>query len=212
MPAEIEKLWDQGATMLKDHGAEIVEISLPHTKFAPAVYYVLASAECSSNLARFDGVRYGYRCKDDGLSLNEMYARTRAEGFGNEVKKRILVGTYVLSSGYYDAYYKKALRVRNLIAQDFKNVFGKIDAILAPTTPNAAFPLSQTKNPDPIKMYLNDVFTIPASLAGLPTMSVPAGLNEQGLPMGLQIITNIFDEQTMLNMALAIEETVKCAK
>ncbi|MSP33933.1 MAG: Asp-tRNA(Asn)/Glu-tRNA(Gln) amidotransferase subunit GatA [Rickettsiales bacterium] len=212
MPTEIEKLWAQGATMLKDHGAEIIEISLPHTKFAPAVYYVLASAECSSNLARFDGVRYGYRCKDDGLSLNEMYARTRAEGFGNEVKKRILVGTYVLSSGYYDAYYKKALRVRNLIAQDFKNVFGKIDAILAPTTPNAAFPLSQTKNPDPIKMYLNDVFTIPASLAGLPTMSVPAGLNEQGLPIGLQIITNIFDEQTMLNMALAIEETVKCAK
>lgn len=207
MPAEIEKLWDRGAKMLKDRGAEIIEISLPHTKFAPAVYYVLASAECSSNLARFDGVRYGYRCKDDGLSLNEMYAKTRAEGFGNEVKKRILVGTYVLSSGYYDAYYKKALQVRNLVAQDFKNVFGKIDAILAPTTPNAAFPLSQTKNPDPIKMYLNDVFTIPASLAGLPTMSVPAGFNDQGLPMGLQIITNVFDEQTMLNMALAIEES-----
>lgn len=206
MPSDIEQLWNEGATMLKDHGAEIVEISLPHTKYAPAVYYVLASAECSSNLARFDGVRYGYRTKEDGLSLNEMYARTRAEGFGNEVKKRILVGTYVLSSGYYDAYYKKALRVRNLIAQDFKEAFKKVDAILTPAVPNAAFPLSQTKSLDPIKMYLNDVFTIPANLAGLPAMSVPSTFNHEGLPMGLQIISNVFDEQTMLNVALAIEE------
>ncbi len=209
MPAEIDKLWNDGAAMLKDRGAEIVEISLPHTKYAPAVYYVLASAECSSNLARFDGVRYGYRTKEDGLSLNEMYAKTRAEGFGNEVKKRILVGTYVLSSGYYDAYYKKALRVRNLIAQDFKNAFQKVDAILTPAVPNPAFPISQTNSLDPIKMYLNDVFTIPANLAGLPAMSVPACLNADGLPMGLQIITNIFDEQTMLNVALAIEEDSK---
>lgn len=207
MPAEIDKLWNDAAQTLKERGAEIIEISLPHTKFAPAVYYVLASAECSSNLARFDGVRYGYRTKDDGLSLNEMYAKTRAEGFGNEVKKRILVGTYVLSSGYYDAYYKKALRVRNLIAQDFKDAFTKVDAILTPAVPNAAFPLSQTKSLDPIKMYLNDVFTIPANLAGLPAMSVPGNFDANGLPLGLQIISNVFDEQGMLNIALAIEES-----
>jgi len=207
MPSDIDQLWNEGAAMLKDHGAEIVEISLPHTKYAPAVYYVLASAECSSNLARFDGVRYGYRTKEDGLSLNEMYAKTRAEGFGNEVKKRILIGTHALSSGYYDAYYKKALRVRNLISQDFKEAFKKVDAILTPAAPNAAFPLSQTKSLDPIKMYLNDVFTIPANLAGLPAMSVPSSFNHDGLPMGLQIISNIFDEQTMLNVALAIEES-----
>lgn len=207
VPAEINKLWDRGITMLKDHGAEIVEISLPHTKYAPAVYYILASAEASSNLARYDGVRYGHRTKKENLSLQEMYSESRAEGFGMEVKKRILVGTFVLTSDNYENYYKKALRVRNLIVQDFKNAFTQIDAILTPSAPNPAFSLIETKNPDPVKMYLNDVFTIPTNLAGLPAMSVPGGFTDNGLPLGLQIISNIFDEQTMFNMALAIEES-----
>jgi len=207
VPAEIDKLWDHGIAMLKNHGAEIVEISLPHTKYAPAVYYVLASAEASSNLARYDGVRYGHRTKEENISLQEMYAKSRAEGFGMEVKKRILVGTFVLTAENYENYYKKALRIRNLIAQDFKNAFTKIDAILTPSAPNPAFSLAETKNPDPVKMYLNDVFTIPTNLAGLPAMSVPAGFTDLGLPLGLQIISNIFDEQTMFNMALAIEES-----
>jgi aspartyl-tRNA(Asn)/glutamyl-tRNA(Gln) amidotransferase subunit A len=213
MPNEIEKLWNDGIAILKNRGAEIIEISLPHTKYAPAVYYILASAECSSNLARYDGVRYGHRVNAEGLSLDEMYEQTRAEGFGDEVKRRILTGTYVLSAGYYDAYYKKALAVRNLILQDFQNIFAKngvfkIDAVLTPATPNAAFPIKQSvesEKADPVKMYLNDAFTIPANLAGLPAMSVPAGFDNDGLPLGLQIITNHFDEQTMFDVALALE-------
>ncbi len=209
MPKEIDKLWSDGIAILKAHGAEIIDISLPHTKYAPAVYYVLASAECSSNLARFDGVRYGYRTPKENVTLDEMYELTRAEGFGDEVKRRIFIGTYVLSAGYYDAYYKKSLSVRNLITQDFKNAFAKVDAILTPTTPTVAFPVDKSKivsDSDAVKMYLNDVFTIPANLAGLPAMSVPAGFNADGLPLGLQIITKHFDEQTMFDVALAIEE------
>ncbi len=208
MPEEIEKLWQNGIQLLKQHGAEIIDISLPHTKYAPAVYYVLASAECSSNLARYDGVRYGYRTPKENLSINEMYEFSRAEAFGNEVKRRIMIGTYVLSSGYYDAYYKKALKVRNLIKQDFTEAFKLTDAILTPATPSAAFAVNKSQNisnNDPVKMYLNDVFTIPANLAGLPAMSVPAGFNNNGLPLGLQIITKQFDEQTMFDVALAIE-------
>jgi len=209
MPNEIANLWQKGIEIIKEKGGEIVEISLPHTKFAAPVYYVLASAECSSNLARFDGVRYGYRSEEENLSLEQFYSQNRARGFGNEVKRRILIGTYVLSSGYYDAYYKKAQKVRNLIYCDFKNAFQKVNAILTPSTPNAAFSISQSQsilNQDPIKIYLNDIFTVPANLAGLPAMSVPAGFNSKGLPLGLQIIANAFNEQTMFNIALAIEE------
>ena len=212
MPEEIDQLWARGKEMLQKRGAELVEISLPHTKYAPAVYYIVASAECSSNLARFDGVRYGFRAEapaGENFSLEEMYEKTRALGFGAEVKRRILTGTYVLSAGYFDAYYKKAQRVRNLVLQDFREAFKKVDAILTPTTPNAAFPVNQSKevgNSDPVKMYLNDAFTIPANLAGLPAMSVPAGFDKDGLPLGLHIITNHFDEQTMFNVALALEE------
>ena len=213
MPQEIEELWNKGKEILTKRGAQLVDISLPHTKYAPAIYYILASAECSSNLARFDGVRYGLRVDtaEDGrnLSLEEMYEKTRAIGFGTEVKRRIMTGTYVLSAGYFDAYYKKAQRVRNLVLQDFINAFKNIDAILTPSTPNAAFPVDQSKESnkmDPVKMYLNDAFTIPANLAGVPAMSVPAGFDKDGLPLGLQIISNHFDEQTMLDIALAIEE------
>ncbi len=209
MPPEIEKLWQDGADKLLRKGAEIVDISLPHTKYASSVYYILAPAECSSNLARFDGVRYGYRTEQKGLSIEQMYEKTRSEAFGEEVKKRIFIGTYVLSAGYYDAYYKKSLKVRNLIAQDFINAFKEVDAILTPSTPNAPFAISEsktiTKN-DPVKMYLNDIFTIPANLAGLPAMSVPAGLDHDGLPLGLQIMTNHFDEQSMFNIAKAMQE------
>lgn len=212
MPAEIDELWSKGKEILKKRGAEIVEISLPHTQYAPAIYYVLASAECSSNLARFDGVRYGFRAEGENLSLEEMYEKTRAQAFGNEVKRRILTGTYVLSAGYFDAYYKKAQRVRSLVKQDFDAAFKKVDAILTPTTPNAAFAINAAQDLDPIKMYLNDVFTIPANLAGLPAMSVPAGFDKDGLPLGLQIISNLFDEQTMLDVALAIEEDSKISK
>ncbi len=209
MPEEIVKLWNHGKELLQKRGAEIVEISLPHTEYAPAVYYILASAECSSNLARFDGVRYGFRAKGDNLSLDEMYKKTRAQGFGNEVKRRILTGTYVLSAGYFDAYYKKAQKVRNLIRQDFIEAFKKVDAILTPTAPSAAFSINQSKtigDSDPVKIYLNDVFTIPVNLAGLPAASVPAGFDNDGLPLGLQIITKHFDEQTMFDVALALEE------
>ncbi len=208
-PQEIEKLWMRGKEILQKRGCEIVEISLPHTKYAPAVYYVLASAECSSNLARFDGVRYGFRAKGEKLSLEEMYEKTRAIGFGAEVKRRILTGTYVLSAGYFDAYYKKAQKVRNLILQDFVEAFTKVDVILTPATPNAAFAINSSKEigkSDPVKMYLNDVFTIPANLAGLPAMSVPAGFNDEGLPLGLQLISKHFDEQSMFDVALALEE------
>ncbi len=209
MPEEIDQLWAKGKEMLRKRGAELVEISLPHTKYAPAVYYVVASAECSSNLARFDGVRYGFRAEGENLSLDEMYEKTRAQGFGAEVKRRILTGTYVLSSGFFDAYYRKAQKVRNLAMQDFVAAFKKVDAILTPTTPNAAFPINASKNFDPVTMYLNDAFTIPANLAGLPAMSVPAGFDKDGLPLGLHIITNHFDEQTMFDVALAIEEEFK---
>jgi aspartyl-tRNA(Asn)/glutamyl-tRNA(Gln) amidotransferase subunit A len=209
---EITQLWTRGREMLKKRGAEIIEISLPHTEYAAAVYYVLASAECSSNLARFDGVRYGFRAAEANLSLEEMYEKTRAQGFGAEVQRRILTGTYVLSAGYFDAYYKKAQRVRNLILQDFLNAFKKVDAILTPTTPSAAFSIDESKKigeSDPVKMYLNDIFTIPVNLAGLPGISVPAGFDKDGLPLGLQIISKHFDEQTMLNVALALEEDSK---
>lgn len=215
MPEEIVQLWNKGKEILQKRGAEIVDISLPHTSYAPAIYYVLASAECSSNLARFDGVRYGFRVEEDGLTLDQMYEKTRAIGFGPEVQRRILTGTYVLSAGYFDAYYKKAQRVRRLVLEDFKEAFKKVDAILAPTTPSAAFPIDSSKEvskSDPVKMYLNDVFTIPANLAGLPAMSVPAGFDKDGLPLGLQIMANHFDEQTMFDVALALEEEIGSAK
>jgi aspartyl-tRNA(Asn)/glutamyl-tRNA(Gln) amidotransferase subunit A len=215
MSEEIVELWNKGKEILQKRGAEIIEISLPHTKYAPAVYYILAPAECSSNLARFDGVRYGFRVDEEGLSLDQMYEKTRALGFGEEVKRRILTGTYVLSAGYFDAYYKKAQKVRRLILQDFQEAFKKVDAILAPTVPNAAFPIAGAKEigkSDPIRMYLNDVFTIPANLAGIPAMSVPAGFDKDGLPLGLQILTKSFDEQTMFDVALALEEEVGLSK
>lgn len=212
MPEEIVQLWNRGKEILQKRGAEIIEISLPHTQYAPAVYYVLASAECSSNLARFDGVRYGFRAEGSNLNLEEMYEKTRALGFGNEVKRRILTGTYVLSAGYFDAYYKKAQKVRNLVLQDFKAAFEKVDAILTPTAPSAAFSINESKtigNSDPVKIYLNDVFTIPVNLAGLPAISVPGGFDKDGLPLGLQIITKHFDEQSMFDVALALEEGSK---
>jgi aspartyl-tRNA(Asn)/glutamyl-tRNA(Gln) amidotransferase subunit A len=206
LPTEIEKLWQKGIEILKNNGAEIIDISLPHTSYAAAVYYVLAPAECSSNLARFDGVRYGHRTNKINISLDEFYKYSRAEGFGHEVKKRIIIGTFALSSGYYDAYYKKAQQVRQLILQDFLQAFTKVDAILTPSTPNAAFSFSDMASFDPIQIYLNDIFTVPANLAGLPAISVPAGLDNNNLPLGLQIITSHFDEQTAFNIALAIEQ------
>jgi aspartyl-tRNA(Asn)/glutamyl-tRNA(Gln) amidotransferase subunit A len=205
MPPEIEALWQQGIQFVKDAGAEIVEVSLPHTKYALPTYYIIAPAEASSNLARYDGVRYGLRDLPEGANLQEMYAATRAEGFGAEVKRRIMIGTYVLSAGFYDAYYTKAQKVRALIARDFDQAWEKCDLLLTPTAPSAAFALGE-KSADPIAMYLNDVFTVPSSLAGLPAMSVPAGLDAQGLPLGLQIIGKALDEQGVLNASLAIEE------
>jgi aspartyl-tRNA(Asn)/glutamyl-tRNA(Gln) amidotransferase subunit A len=203
VPAEINALWDQGIEWLKDAGATPVEISLPHTKYALPTYYIIAPAEASSNLARYDGVRYGLRVTgDDGL--NGMYSATRAEGFGAEVKRRIMIGTYVLSAGFYDAYFTKAQKVRALIKQDFRNAFSHCDVIVTPTAPSAAFGIGETT--DPLAMYLNDVFAVPASLAGLPAMSVPGGLDGQGLPLGLHLIGNELDEQTVLNAGLAIEE------
>jgi aspartyl-tRNA(Asn)/glutamyl-tRNA(Gln) amidotransferase subunit A len=202
--AEVAASWDQGIAWLKDAGAEIVDISLPHTKYALPTYYIIAPAEASSNLARYDGVRYGLRDLPDGAGLQDMYAATRAAGFGAEVKRRILIGTYVLSAGFYDAYFTQAQKVRTLIARDFAEAFKQVDVILAPTTPTAAFALGKQSD-DPLEMYLNDVFSVPASLAGLPAMSVPAGLNAEGLPLGLQIIGKPFDEQGVLNAGLAIE-------
>jgi aspartyl-tRNA(Asn)/glutamyl-tRNA(Gln) amidotransferase subunit A len=202
---DIDAMWDAGIAMLKDAGAEVVEISLPHTKYALPAYYIIAPAEASSNLARYDGVRYGLRDLPDGAGLQDMYAATRADGFGPEVKRRIMIGTYVLSAGFYDAYYTQAQKVRTLIARDFVAAFGVSDVILAPTAPSAAFGLGE-KMADPLAMYLNDVFAVPASLAGLPAMSVPAALNREGLPLGLQIIGKAFDEQGVLNAGLAIEE------
>ena len=204
MDDEVAASWDQGIAWLKDAGAQVVDISLPHTKNALPAYYIVAPAEASSNLARYDGVRYGLRDLPDGAGLQDMYAATRAAGFGAEVKRRILIGTYVLSAGFYDAYYTQAQKVRTLISHDFTNAFGQCDVILAPTTPTAAFALGE-KSGDPLEMYLNDVFSVPASLAGLPAMSVPAGLNREGLPLGLQVIGRPFDEQGVLNAGLAIE-------
>ena len=202
---EIDAMWDAGIAMLKDAGAEVVEISLPHTKYALPTYYIIAPAEASSNLARYDGVRYGLRDLPQGAGLQDMYAATRADGFGPEVKRRIMIGTYVLSAGFYDAYYTQAQKVRTLISRDFSTAFETCDVILAPTAPSAAFGLGE-KMADPLAMYLNDVFAVPASLAGLPAMSVPAALNREGLPLGLQIIGKAFDEQGVLNAGLAIEE------
>jgi aspartyl-tRNA(Asn)/glutamyl-tRNA(Gln) amidotransferase subunit A len=204
VPAEINALWDQGIEWLKDAGATPVEISLPHTKYALPTYYIIAPAEASSNLARYDGVRYGLRDAPEGGNLDAMYAATRADGFGAEVKRRIMIGTYVLSAGFYDAYFTKAQRVRALIKQDFRKAFEQCDVILTPTAPSAAFGIGETT--DPLAMYLNDVFAVPASLAGLPAMSVPGGLDGQGLPLGLHLIGNELDEQTVLNAGLAIEE------
>ncbi|GGE80854.1 glutamyl-tRNA(Gln) amidotransferase subunit A [Sphingomonas prati] len=205
MPAEIDALWEQGIAYLRDAGAEIVDVSLPHTKYALPTYYIIAPAEASSNLARYDGVRYGERELPDGANLQEMYAATRAAGFGPEVKRRILIGTYVLSAGYYDAYYTQAQKVRTLIARDFERAWATCDLLLTPTAPSAAFALGD-KSDDPLAMYLNDVFTVPSSLAGLPAMSVPGGLDAAGLPLGLQIIGKPLDEQGVLNAGLAIEE------
>lgn len=202
MDPEIEKLWQQGADWLKSAGAEIVDVSLPHTKYSLPTYYVLAPAEASSNLARYDGVRYGLRVP--GKNLDEMYANTRQQGFGEEVRRRIMIGTYVLSAGYYDAYYLKAQRVRNLIAQDFSKAFQDVDVLLTPTAPSAAFPLNE-KPSDPVTMYLNDIFTVPASLAGLPGISVPTGLNAKGLPLGLQLIGPAFDENVVFRTAGVLE-------
>ena len=203
--AEILDSWERGKEWLRDAGAEIVDIELPHTKYALPAYYIIAPAEASSNLARYDGVRYGLRDLPDGAGLQDMYAATRADGFGDEVKRRILIGTYVLSAGFYDAYYTQAQKIRALVARDFAEAFAQCDAILAPTTPTASFPLGSL-NEDPLTMYLNDVFAVPASLAGLPAMSVPAMVNKDGLPLGLQIIGKAFDEQGVLNAGLAIEQ------
>ncbi len=205
--AEIAAMWDNGIKLLREAGAEIVDISLPHTQYALATYYIVAPAECSSNLARYDGVRFGLRVPADSGSLIEMYEKTRAAGFGTEVKKRIMIGTYVLSAGYYDAYYKKAQQVRWLIAEDFRKAFEKVDAILTPTAPSAPFGFDY-KPSDPVEMYLNDVFTVPTSLAGLPGISIPGALDKDGLPLGLQLIGKPFDEEGVLNVAYALEQAL----
>ncbi len=207
MPPEIEKLWHDGAAMLKDAGAKIVDISLPHTKYALPAYYVIAPAEASSNLARYDGVRYGHRARlDQGDGITEMYEKTRAEGFGREVKRRVMIGAYVLSAGFYDAYYVRAMKVRTLIKRDFERAFADgVDAILTPATPSAAFGIGEMADASPIEMYLNDVFTVTVNLAGLPGVSVPAGLDSQGLPLGLQLIGQPWGEAEMLNTAFALE-------
>jgi aspartyl-tRNA(Asn)/glutamyl-tRNA(Gln) amidotransferase subunit A len=205
VPEEIDRVWEQGIAWMRDAGAEIVEVSLPHTRYALPTYYIIAPAEASSNLARYDGVRYGRRVAPEGGNLQDMYEATRAAGFGPEVKRRIMIGTYVLSAGFYDAYFNQAQKVRALIARDFERVFEEVDLLLTPTAPSAAFGLGEKAN-DPIAMYLNDVFAVPASLAGLPAISVPAGLDHQGLPLGLQLIGRALDEQSVLNAALAFEE------
>ena len=206
MPGEIEALWKQGVGWLREAGAEPVEISLPMTKYALPAYYIIALAEASSNLARYDGVRFGLRV--EGASLEEMYELTRAAGFGAEVRRRVLIGTYVLSAGYYDAYYLKAQRVRTLIARDFARAFERVDCILTPTAPSAAFAIGEMSS-DPIEMYLNDVFTVPANLAGVPAVSVPAGVSGDGLPLGLQVTGRAFDEQTVLRVAEVLERTAQ---
>ena len=201
---EINAVWDDAIKSLEKKGAVIKYISLPHTKYALPTYYIIAPAEASSNLARYDGVKYGFRA-DESKSLDEMYEMTRSEGFGKEVKRRILIGTYVLSAGYYDAYYLKAQKVRKLIANDFIEIFKECDLILTPTAPSAAFPLNE-KQDDPIKMYLNDVFTVPASLAGIPGISIPYGTDKNGLPLGIQLLGKHFDEQEIFNAAFALEK------
>ena len=205
MPVEIDKLWKKGMDFLKDAGVIIKDISLPHTKYALPAYYIVAPAEASSNLARYDGVKYGHR--SEGKNLIEMYENTRSEGFGDEVKRRILIGTYVLSSGYYDAYYLKAQKVRQLIKQDFDNSFNSVDAILTPSTPSSSFKMGEKKG-DPVSMYLNDIFTVPVNLAGLPAISVPSGYDKKKLPLGLQLIGKPFDEQTILNLSLALQKRI----
>ena len=209
MPSEIEKLWEDGTAMLRDEGAVVRDITLPHTKYALPAYYVIAPAEASSNLARYDGVRFGRRAKlSAGDGITEMYEKTRAEGFGPEVQRRVMVGTYVLSAGFYDAYYNRARKVRALIKQDFDTVFADgVDAILTPATPSAAFGLGTMKDADPIQMYLNDVFTVTVNLAGLPGISVPAGLDANGLPLGLQLIGRPWEEGDLLNVAYALEQS-----
>ena len=209
LSAEIEALWEKGIGWLKDAGAAIVDISLPHTKYALPAYYIVAPAEASSNLARYDGVRYGLRV--DGDTPQEMYENTRGEGFGAEVKRRVLIGTYVLSAGYYDAYYLQAQKVRTRIAQDFHEAWEKVDAILTPTTPNAAFAQGE-KMGDPIAMYMNDVLTVPASMSGLPAISVPAGLSADALPLGLHVIGRPFDEKTVFKIGHVIEEAANFTK
>ena len=204
MAAEIERLWEQGAQWLKSAGAEVVEVSLPHTKYALAAYYIVAPAEASSNLARYDGVRYGLRA--GGRDVIDMYEQTRGQGFGPEVRRRVMVGTYVLSAGYYDAYYLRAQKVRTLIRRDFEACFADgITAILAPTTPSAAFAIGEKGQTDPVEMYLNDVFTVTVNLAGLPGLSVPGGRDAQGLPLGLQLIGRPFDEETLFSLGAVIE-------
>ena len=207
MPAEIEQLWSDGSDMLRDAGAEIIDVSLPHTTYALPAYYVIAPAEASSNLARYDGVRYGRRAKIEASEgITQMYEKTRAEGFGAEVQRRIMIGTYVLSAGFYDAYYNRARRVRALIKKDFDDVFqAGADAILTPATPSAAFPIGAMETMDPVQMYLNDVFTVTVNLAGLPGISVPAGLDKNGLPLGLQLIGRPWEEGDLLNTAYALE-------
>ena len=205
MPKEIEELWKKGIEYAKDCGAEIIDISLPNTGYALPTYYIVAPAEASSNLARYDGVKYGFRAK--GENLIDMYEKTRSEGFGPEVQRRIMIGTYVLSSGYYDAYYLKAQKVRKLIKNDFDEAYKKVDAILTPSTPSSAFKIGEKKN-DPVSMYLNDIFTVPVNLAGLPAISIPAGHDATGYPLGLQIIGKAFKEQEVLNLAYAMEEKI----
>ncbi len=205
MPKEIDELWEKGIKIIKENGGEIIEISLPNTNYALPTYYIVAPAEASSNLARYDGVKYGFRSK--GENLIDMYEKTRSEGFGDEVKRRIMIGTYVLSSGYYDAYYLKAQKVRRLIKNDFDEAYKKVDAILTPSTPSSAFKIGEKLN-DPVSMYLNDIFTVPINLAGLPAISIPAGHDKKGYPLGLQVIGKAFDEQSILNIALALEKNI----
>jgi aspartyl-tRNA(Asn)/glutamyl-tRNA(Gln) amidotransferase subunit A len=205
MPAEIEALWTRGAEWLRAAGAEIVEVSLPHTKYALPAYYIVAPAEASSNLARYDGVRYGLRVP--GRDVIEQYENTRAAGFGREVKRRIMIGTYVLSAGYYDAYYVRAQKIRTLIKRDFEEVYAQgVDAILTPATPSAAFGIGEKGSGDPVEMYLNDIFTVTVNMAGLPGIAVPAGFDAQGLPLGLQVIGRAFDEETLFAVGQAIED------
>ncbi len=205
MAKEIEELWKKGMKIIEDNGGEIIEINLPNTNYALPTYYIVAPAEASSNLARYDGVKYGFRSK--GENLIDMYEKTRSEGFGDEVKRRIMIGTYVLSSGYYDAYYLKAQKVRRLIKNDFDEAYKKVDAILTPSTPSSAFKIGEKTN-DPVSMYLNDIFTVPINLAGLPAISIPAGHDKSGYPLGLQVIGKAFDEQNILNIAYSIEKNI----